>query len=127
MQPYPHLKGALFEQSWESSLAQETSAWQGLSQTGGAPWQGVQPKAYCSKAKTVPVLPTVVTQPIRPSDLALHFIRVRPDFSSSLGHSLTSRSSPSLSFLVGSFTFLDTSLSAAESSSKVGVMIVSPC
>mmetsp|Transcript_117649 Transcript_117649/g.366518 ORF Transcript_117649/g.366518 Transcript_117649/m.366518 type:complete len:763 (+) Transcript_117649:253-2541(+) len=73
----------------------------------------------------VPWLPTVVTQPVMPSDCTLHFIRMSPDFSSFLAHSLTSTISPALSFLVVSFSLRVASLAPPPSSSKDSVKMVS--
>mmetsp|Transcript_33570 Transcript_33570/g.73037 ORF Transcript_33570/g.73037 Transcript_33570/m.73037 type:complete len:255 (-) Transcript_33570:813-1577(-) len=51
--------------------------------------------------KTLPVLPTNVTQPTNPSVLTFAFMRMRPDFCSFSGNTRSSRTSPTLSFLVG--------------------------
>mmetsp|Transcript_6793 Transcript_6793/g.8773 ORF Transcript_6793/g.8773 Transcript_6793/m.8773 type:complete len:238 (+) Transcript_6793:295-1008(+) len=60
-----------------------------------------------------------------PSDLTLHFIRMRPDLSSFRAHSLTSTISPSFSFLVVSFNFRVASFEPPPSSSKDSVRMVS--
>mmetsp|Transcript_2268 Transcript_2268/g.6780 ORF Transcript_2268/g.6780 Transcript_2268/m.6780 type:complete len:380 (+) Transcript_2268:74-1213(+) len=73
----------------------------------------------------VPWFPTVVTQPVAPSALHLHFMRIRPDFSSFFAHSRTSTTSPTLSFLVESFSFRALALAPLPSSSKLSVRMVS--
>mmetsp|Transcript_109528 Transcript_109528/g.309596 ORF Transcript_109528/g.309596 Transcript_109528/m.309596 type:complete len:682 (-) Transcript_109528:616-2661(-) len=60
-----------------------------------------------------------------PSDLALHFMRMRPDFSSRLDHSRTSTTSPSFIFRVVSFSLRVASLALPPSSSKDSVRMVS--
>mmetsp|Transcript_38216 Transcript_38216/g.86122 ORF Transcript_38216/g.86122 Transcript_38216/m.86122 type:complete len:381 (+) Transcript_38216:125-1267(+) len=75
--------------------------------------------------KTVPWLPRVVAQPTMPSDLALHCMRMSPDFSSFRAHCRTSTISPSLSFRVMSFSLLVDSLAAVPSREKDSVRMVS--
>mmetsp|Transcript_124857 Transcript_124857/g.266445 ORF Transcript_124857/g.266445 Transcript_124857/m.266445 type:complete len:430 (+) Transcript_124857:245-1534(+) len=70
-------------------------------------------------------LPMVVTHPTTPSDFALHFIRVSPDFSSFFGHSRTSTISPTFSFRVVSLSFRVASFDESPSSSKDSVRMVS--
>mmetsp|Transcript_59360 Transcript_59360/g.168807 ORF Transcript_59360/g.168807 Transcript_59360/m.168807 type:complete len:852 (+) Transcript_59360:415-2970(+) len=82
-------------------------------------------RAYITSRYTVPWLPTVVTHPMAPSDLTLHFIRMSPDFSSLRAHSRTSTTSPSLSFRVVSLSLRVFSLELPASSSKDSVRMVS--
>merc|ERR1739844_382601 len=83
---------------------------------GGGPSNTISDaRTYATSKKTVPWLPMVVTQPTTPSDCTLHFILIRPDFSSFRAHSRTSTISLTFNFLVVSLSFRETSFAPLPS------------